>query len=128
MVLISCLKKHNSSQQLLDQETLEITLILSQQLITGLMKTEFRTNIKLIFVELRYMLNAAVYAGLINFTRLYAIGFIGRFYRWTRYDRNTYMEVEISELPPREVLQIVWNGTPVFVRRLTAQEVHQENH
>jgi len=71
------------------------------------MKTEFRTNIKLIFVELRYMLNAAVYAGLINFTRLYAIGFIGRFYRWTRYDRNTYMEVEISELPPREVLQIV---------------------
>ena len=38
-----------------------------------------------------YVMNAAVYAGLINFARLYAIGFIGRFYGWTRYDRNTYM-------------------------------------
>ena len=38
------------------------------------------------------------------------------------------MEVDIAELPPQEVLQIVWNGTPVFVRRLTEQEVHQENY
>ena len=37
------------------------------------------------------------------------------------------MEVDISELPPGEVLQIVWNGTPVFVRRLTQQEITQEN-
>lgn len=44
---------------------------------------------------------------------------------WTRYDRNTYMEVDISELPPAEVVQIVWNGTPVFIRRLTAEEVKQ---
>lgn len=57
-----------------------------------------------------YVLNAIVYAGLINFGRLYAVGWIGRLYGWTRYDRNTYLEVDISELPPGEVLQIVWNG------------------
>lgn len=37
------------------------------------------------------------------------------------------MEVDISELPPGEVLQIVWNGQPVFVRRLTEGEVKQEH-
>ena len=56
---------------------------------------------------------------MLNFARLYAIGAIGRMNGWTRYDRNTYMEVDISELPPAEVIQIVWNGTPVFIRRLT---------
>lgn len=63
-----------------------------------------------------------------NFARLYAIGVIGRLNGWKRYDRNTYMEVDISNLPPGEVLQIVWNGTPVFVRRLTASQVHEEDH
>lgn len=47
-----------------------------------------------------YLLNAIVYAGFLNFARLYAIGVIGRLNGWTRYDRNTYMEVDISELPP----------------------------
>ncbi len=73
------------------------------------------------------MLSAVVHAGMLNLARLYAIGLIGRLNGWTRYDRNTYMEVDISELPPAEVIQIVWNGTPVFVRRLTAQEIQQEN-
>lgn len=68
-----------------------------------------------------YLLGAVVHAGLLNFARLFAIGVIGRLNGWTRYDRNTYMEVDISELPPGEVIQIVWNGTPVFVRRLTSQ-------
>lgn len=68
-----------------------------------------------------YLLGAVVHGGLLNFARLFAIGVIGRLNGWTRYDRNTYMEVDISELPPGEVIQIVWNGTPVFVRRLTAQ-------
>jgi ubiquinol-cytochrome c reductase iron-sulfur subunit len=62
-----------------------------------------------------------VYAFVLNFARLYAIGAIGRLNGWTRYDRNTYMELDISELPPGEVMQIVWNGSPIFVRRLTAQ-------
>jgi len=66
-----------------------------------------------------YTLSAVYYGGLLNLARLYAIGVIGRLNGWTRYDRNTYMEVDISSLPPAEVLQIVWNGTPVFVRRLT---------
>jgi ubiquinol-cytochrome c reductase iron-sulfur subunit len=58
---------------------------------------------------------------MLNFARLYGIAAIGRLAGWTRYDRNTYMEVDISELPPAEVIQIVWNGTPVFIRRLTAE-------
>ena len=65
-------------------------------------------------------MSAVYYGGMLNIARLYAIGVIGRLNGWTRYDRNTYMEVDISSLPPGEVLQIVWNGTPVFVRRLTA--------
>jgi ubiquinol-cytochrome c reductase iron-sulfur subunit len=73
------------------------------------------------------MLNAVYYAALANFARLYVVAIIGRLNGWTRYDRNTYLEVDISEIPPGEVLQIVWNGTPVFIRRLTAQEVQQEN-
>ena len=72
-----------------------------------------------------YTLSAVFFGGALNLARLYVIGLIGRLNGWTRYDRNTYMEVDISELPPAEVLQIVWNGTPVFVRRLTEQEVHQ---
>lgn len=74
-----------------------------------------------------YMLSAVYYAGLANLGRLYAVGIIGRLNGWTRYDRNTYLEVDISEIPPGEVLQIVWNGTPVFIRRLTEAEVKQEN-
>ena len=70
-------------------------------------------------------MNAVFYATLFNFARLFAVGMIGRLNGWTRYDRNTYLEVDISEIPPGEVLQIVWNGTPVFIRRLTAQEVNQ---
>ena len=66
-------------------------------------------------------MSAVYYAGMLNFARLYAIAAIGRLAGWTRYDRNTYMEVDISELPPAEVVQIVWNGTPVFIRRLTAE-------
>ena len=73
-----------------------------------------------------YMLSAVYYAALANLARLYAVALIGRLNGWTRYDRNTYMEVDISELPPTEVLQIVWNGAPVFIRRLTKEEVKEE--
>lgn len=66
-----------------------------------------------------YLLSAVYYGGLLNFARLYAVGVIGRLNQWKRYDRDTYMETEIGELPPGEVMQIVWNGLPVFVRRLT---------
>jgi ubiquinol-cytochrome c reductase iron-sulfur subunit len=42
--------------------------------------------------------------------------------------------MDITDLPPGEVMQIGWNGMnwfykgiPVFVRRLTAEEVKNEN-
>ena len=36
--------------------------------------------------------------------RLIALGVIGRLTGWKRYDRDTYMEVDISNLPPGEVI------------------------
>lgn len=75
-----------------------------------------------------YTLSAILFGGWLNIARLFVIGAIGRMNGWTRYHRNTYMEVDISDLPPGEVLQIVWNGSPVFVRRLTQREIHQEEH
>lgn len=47
-----------------------------------------------------YTLSAVYYAGLLNLARLYAVGVIGRLNGWTRYDRNTYLEVDIGDLPP----------------------------
>ena len=45
----------------------------------------------------------------------------------TRYIRDTYKELDISELPPGEVLQTSWNGEMIFVRRLTKSEVDFTN-
>ena len=42
-----------------------------------------------------------------------------------RYIRETYKEVDISELPLGEVLQTAWNGEVIFVRRLIKSEVNQ---
>lgn len=51
-------------------------------------------------------------------------------YQWlngrSRYIRDTYKELEIGILPPGEVFQTIWNGEPIFVRRLTKSEVDQE--
>jgi len=102
---------------------------------------DFKTNIDNWFDENRvhnehetdirrtqiYLLNAVYYAGLLNFARIYAMGVIGRLNGWKRYDRDTYLEIDISELPPGEVMQCVWNGIPIFVRRLTPEEVKNEN-
>lgn len=44
-----------------------------------------------------------------------------------RYIRDTYKELDISELPPGEVLQTSWNGEIIFVRRLTLTEVKDTN-
>ena len=40
-----------------------------------------------------------------------------------RYIRETYKELDISELPPGEVAQTSWNGQMIFVRRLAKTEV-----
>jgi len=44
-----------------------------------------------------------------------------------RYIRDSYKELDISELPPGEVLQTAWNGEIIFVRRLTLSEVKETN-
>ena len=44
-----------------------------------------------------------------------------------RYVRDSYKELDISELPPGEVLQTSWNGELIFVRRLTLSEVKDTN-
>jgi len=44
-----------------------------------------------------------------------------------RYIRDTYKEMDISELPPGEVAQTSWNGEMIFVRRLTKSEVDFTN-
>jgi len=74
-----------------------------------------------------YVLTAIYYAGLLNLARIYAVGVVGRLNGWKRYDKDTYLEMDVGELPPGEVMQIVWNGEPVFVRRLTQAEVKDEN-
>lgn len=45
----------------------------------------------------------------------------------TRYIRDSYKELDISELPPGETLQTSWNGELIFVRRLTTTEVKDTN-
>jgi ubiquinol-cytochrome c reductase iron-sulfur subunit len=44
-----------------------------------------------------------------------------------RYIRDSYKELDISELPPGEVLQTSWNGELIFIRRLTLTEVKDTN-
>ncbi len=51
-------------------------------------------------------------------------------YQWLigrdRYIRDTYKEINVGTLPPGEVLQTVWNGEPIFIRRLTMSDVKEE--
>lgn len=42
-----------------------------------------------------------------------------------RYVRDSYKEIDISELPPGETVQTSWNGELIFVRRLTLTEVKE---
>lgn len=75
-----------------------------------------------------YLMDALFIAGAVSMSRVFAVGIIGRLSGWKRYDRDTYLEADIGALPPGEVIQIVWNGEPVFVRRLTKHECDQEDH
>ena len=43
----------------------------------------------------------------------------------TRYVRDSYKEIDISELPQGEVLQTSWNGDIIFIRRLTHGEIKE---
>ena len=42
--------------------------------------------------------------GVLAIGRVLALGIIGRLSGWKRYDRDTYLEVDIGELPPGEVM------------------------
>lgn len=75
-----------------------------------------------------YILNAMAWGMVAAFGRLVALGVIGRLCGWKRYDRDSYLEIDISSVPPGEVIQIVWNGEPVFVRRLTKEEATEEDN
>jgi len=74
-----------------------------------------------------YILQALNWGSIAAVGRLVALGVIGRLVGWKRYDRDTYLEVDISSVPPGEVIQIVWNGEPVFIRRLTKHECAEED-
>lgn len=49
-------------------------------------------------------MNAVYYGGLLSFARIYALAVIGRLNGWKRYDKDTYMEMDIGDLPPGEVI------------------------
>ena len=75
-----------------------------------------------------YILNAVFLGGVLSLCRMLAMGVIGRLNGWKRYDRDTYMEYDIGNLPPGETMQVVWNGEPVFIRRLTQEEKVEEDN
>lgn len=129
-------RNRNSSPHLRGLVTSASTLTSKSTSITGLTKTgncltsncrlhnEHETDLRRTQI---YALNAVYYGGLLSFARLFVIGLVGRLNGWKRYDRDTYLEMDIGDLPPGEVMQIVWNGIPVFIRRLTELEIKQEN-
>lgn len=53
-----------------------------------------------------YILNALFYGALMSYARVYALGVIGRLNGWKRYDRDTYAEFDIGEVPPGKLLRI----------------------
>lgn len=50
------------------------------------------------------MINTLAAGGLMSVLRLAALSIIGVLAGWKRYDRDTYMEVDVSYLPPSEVM------------------------
>jgi len=64
-----------------------------------------------------YILNGMFWGAIIATARIYIVGMIGRLNGWTRYDKDTYMEFDVSILPPGEVVQVLWCGINIFIRR-----------
>lgn len=74
-----------------------------------------------------YMLQGFILSGYAIGIKTIASCIYGQMITNTRYVRDTYKEIDISELPPGEVLQTAWNGELVFIRRLTMTEVRETN-
>jgi len=62
-------------------------------------------------------------SGYVLFIKTIATMVYNQMITWVRYIRDTYKELDVSELPPGEVLQTSWNGELIFIRRLTPTEV-----
>ena len=71
------------------------------------------------------MLHGFVISGYILGLKTIMAGAYQQMLTRTRYIRDSYKELDISELPPGEVLQTSWNGELIFVRRLTLTEVKE---
>jgi len=69
-----------------------------------------------------YMCNAAYYGVGVYLARSLAWAVCNALNGYKRYDWETYFEVDVGDIPPGECCQVVWNGEPVFLRRLTNKE------
>jgi hypothetical protein len=47
-----------------------------------------------------YLLSGMFWGGAISMARLYVVAIVGRLNGWKRYDRDSYMEFDVGELPP----------------------------
>jgi ubiquinol-cytochrome c reductase iron-sulfur subunit len=140
--IFSVMKNPNSGSHLQDLQTSEILLIPRPKLTTGLM----RTGIEYLFIlnirirlwneeskdyELKraqmYMVQGFVISSYVLGVKSILTVIYHQMNTRTRYIRDSYKELDISELPPGEVLQTSWNGELIFIRRLTLTEVKDTN-
>ena len=61
-----------------------------------------------------YIVNAIFYGALLSYARIFAMTAVQRISGWTRYDRDTYAEFDISAIPPGTILPFfnilqIWN-------------------
>lgn len=72
------------------------------------------------------MLQGFIMSGYVLFIKTIATMVYNQMITRVRYIRDTYKELDVSELPPGEVLQTSWNGELIFIRRLTPTEVQEQ--
>ncbi len=70
-----------------------------------------------------YMLHGLVLSSYVMGVKVIATVVYNQMITRNRYIRDSYKELDVTELPPGEVLQTSWNGELIFVRRLTPSEV-----
>ena len=72
-----------------------------------------------------YMLQGFIISSYLLGVKTIMTGLYQQMITRVRYIRDSYIELDIAELPPGEVLQTAWNGQLIFVRRLTPSEVQE---
>ena len=72
-----------------------------------------------------YMLQGFIISSYLLGVKTIMTGLYQQMITRVRYIRDSYIELDIAELPPGEVLQTAWNGQLIFVRRLTPSEVEE---